>query len=138
MATRETAKEPATILDRLQADFRRFHELNAALADPINASDPAKITAIARERGALARLAVPYGRYLEINSRIAEAEAVAAVETDAEKEAKAYETARMQQAQEEVTSLRGTVGSEVESMRAIVDKRHDAAVAAVVTRVTRV
>ena len=84
MATRETAKEPATILDRLQADFRRFHELNAALADPINASDPAKITAIARERGALARLAVPYGRYLEINSRIAEAEAVAAVETDAE------------------------------------------------------
>ena len=39
----EKAKEPATILDRLQADWRRFNELDAALADPVNATDPAKI-----------------------------------------------------------------------------------------------
>ena len=84
MATRDTATGPATILDRLQADWRRFNELDAALADPDNAADPARITTIARERGRLARLAVPYGRYLDINRRIVEAEQLAAEETDAE------------------------------------------------------
>lgn len=84
LATRDTATGPATILDRLQADWRRFNELDAALADPDNATDPARITTIARERGRLARLAVPYGRYLDINRRITEAEALAAEEIDAE------------------------------------------------------
>ncbi|MFM1801643.1 MAG: hypothetical protein RJA81_995 [Planctomycetota bacterium] len=74
----------STILERLQADWRRFNELDAALNDPCNASDPLKITAIAKERGALARLAVPYGKYIEIDKRIAEAEALARDEMDAE------------------------------------------------------
>ena len=73
-----------TILERLQADWRRFTELDEALNDPAIASDPGRITTIARERGALARLAVPYGRYLEIDRRIAEAETLAAEELDAD------------------------------------------------------
>ncbi|MFM7319577.1 MAG: peptide chain release factor 1 [bacterium] len=73
-----------TILERLQAEYRRFTELDEALNDPAIASDPARITAIARERGSLARLAVPYGRYLDIDRKIAEAETLASEELDAE------------------------------------------------------
>ena len=68
-----------TILERLQADWRRFTELDEALNDPAIATDPGRITAIARERGALARVAVPYGRYLEIDRKIAEAETLDAL-----------------------------------------------------------
>ena len=59
-------------------------------------------------------------------------------EAEAEKEAKAYETDRMEQAQAEVVTLREGVGPEIEAIKAIVEQRHDAAVAAVVERVTRV
>ena len=107
----EKAKEPATILDRLQADWRRFNELDAALADPVNATDPAKITTLARERGALARLAVPYGRYLEINSRIAEAEAMAAAEVDSE---------LRDYAQQEIEELRGKQEEAIATLRNLV------------------
>lgn len=78
------ASGQSTILERLQTDWRRFNELDAALNDPDIASDPSKITSIAKERGALARLAVPYGRYIEIDKRIAEAELLAEEETDPE------------------------------------------------------
>ena len=107
----EKAKEPATILDRLQADWRRFNELDAALADPVNATDPAKITTLARERGSLARLAVPYGRYLDINSRIAEAEAMAEAELDSE---------LREYAQQEIEELRGKQEEAIATLRNLV------------------
>ena len=42
------------------------------------------MTALAKERGALAKVALPYGRYLELGRQIAEAEALCAAETDSE------------------------------------------------------
>ena len=42
------------------------------------------MTALAKERGSLAKMAMPYGRYLELGRQIAEAEALCAAETDSE------------------------------------------------------
>jgi peptide chain release factor 1 len=72
------------VFDRLQTDYQRFLELEAALVDPAVAADPARMTALAKERGALAKVALPYGRYLELGRQIAEAESLCAAETDFE------------------------------------------------------
>src|SRR6059058_3505330 len=42
------------------------------------------MTALAKERGTLAKVAVPYGRYLELGRQIAEAEALHDAEADPE------------------------------------------------------
>ncbi|HEX8201205.1 MAG TPA: peptide chain release factor 1, partial [Isosphaeraceae bacterium] len=47
-------------------------------------ADAARVTALAKERGALAKVALTYGRYLELGRQIAEAEALRAAEADAE------------------------------------------------------
>ena len=63
------------MFEKLQADYQRFREVDAALADPAMSADPARVAALARERGTLAKVAVPYGRYLDLNRQIAETEA---------------------------------------------------------------
>ncbi len=70
------------MFDKLQADYQRFVELEAALLAPELATDPSGYAALAKERGALAKLAVPYGRYLEIGRAIQQAEAMVKAETD--------------------------------------------------------
>jgi peptide chain release factor 1 len=72
------------VFDKLQADYQRFLELEAALLDPAVASDISRLTAMAKERSALAKVAGPYGRYLELGKQIAEAEALCAAEPDFE------------------------------------------------------
>jgi peptide chain release factor 1 len=72
------------VFDKLQADYQRFRELEAALLDPAVAADAARVTALAKERGALAKVAEPYGRYLDLRRQVAEAEALAASEADPE------------------------------------------------------
>jgi peptide chain release factor 1 len=72
------------VFEKLQADLRRFQELDAQLLDPEVTSSPARVTTLARERGALARLAVPYQSYLDSCRQIAEAEVLAAGEIDPE------------------------------------------------------
>ena len=62
------------MFDKLQADYQRYQEIEAALSDPAVATDPAQVTALARERGGLAKIALPFGRYLEVNQQIQEAE----------------------------------------------------------------
>jgi len=107
------------VFDRLQTDYQRFLELEAALVDPAVASDPARMTALAKERGSLAKLALPYGRYLELGRQITEAEALCAAETDFEMRSYAeaeLDTLRARQ-QEEGESLRNllydqTVGTD--------------------------
>jgi peptide chain release factor 1 len=64
------------VFEKLQSDYHRFLELDAALQDPEVSSDPARVAALAKERGALAKLAEPYGRYLELRKQVAEAEAL--------------------------------------------------------------
>ena len=70
------------MFEKLQSDYRRFLEVDAALLDPAVSSDPVRVSALAKERGALAKSAVPYGSYLELGQQIAEAEAMAAEEDD--------------------------------------------------------
>ena len=72
------------------------------------------------------------------NARREAVEIASTADAEAEREAKAYEVERMERAQAEVAALREGVGPEIESIKAIVAQRHDAAVAAVVARVTRV
>jgi peptide chain release factor 1 len=72
------------VFDKLQTDYQRFCELEAALIDPAVAGDVGRMTALAKERAALAKVALPYGRYIELGRQIAEAEAVCAGETDFE------------------------------------------------------
>lgn len=79
------------MFDKLQTDYRRYLELGVALTDPDIGSDPARVVAINRERGELARRAIPYGRYLELKRKAAEAEELAAAEADPEM--KEYATA---------------------------------------------
>lgn len=71
------------MFERLQSDYRRFGELETALEDPSIAVDPARYAALAKERGSLAKLAIPYGKYLELGRKIAEAEQLLAAEADA-------------------------------------------------------
>jgi peptide chain release factor 1 len=72
------------VFDKLQTNYQRFRELESALLDPSVTSDIARLTAMAKERSSLAKVAVPYGRYLELGQQIAEAEALSAAETDYE------------------------------------------------------
>ena len=72
------------MFEKLQDDYQRFLELDAALVDPATASDRNRLTAIAKERSALAKIALPYGRYLELGRQIAEAETLCAAESDYE------------------------------------------------------
>jgi peptide chain release factor 1 len=91
------------VFEKLQADYQRFQEIERALLDPAITSDPARVAALARERGALAKLAVPYGRYLELGRQIAEADALCAGEADPEMKSYAeseLEALRQRQAQE--------------------------------------
>lgn len=103
VSSQSTTHGAETILQRLRADWRRYVEVDSLLADPAIASDSSRVTTLARERGQLARLAVPYGRYLDANRRIAETEAMVAGETD--EELKAYateEVERLKRARDEI------------------------------------
>jgi peptide chain release factor 1 len=91
------------VFEKLQADYQRFLEIERLLLDPDVSADPAKVAALAKERGALARLAVPYGRYLELGRQIAEAESMLAAESDPEMREYAageLETLRRREAEE--------------------------------------
>ena len=72
------------MFEKLQADYQRFLELDRSLHDEEVVSDPARVTAVARERGKLAKLAVPYGKYLDLGRQISEAQALLEAESDSE------------------------------------------------------
>lgn len=90
------------MFEKLQADYQRFQDVEAALRDPEVATDAPRVTALAKERGLLAKLALPYGRFLELDRLIAEAEALRDAERDAEMRAYAeaeLEALRAEQAE---------------------------------------
>jgi peptide chain release factor 1 len=72
------------VFEKLQADYQRFVEIEQQLLDPEVVTDPNKATTLAKERGTLAKIAIPYGRYLELSRQLDEAEQLLASETDAE------------------------------------------------------
>ena len=72
------------MFEKLQADYQRFLEIEQLLLDPEIVADPNVATALAKERGTLAKIAIPYGRYLELSRQLDEAEQLLANETDGE------------------------------------------------------
>ena len=60
--------------DLLEQKLNRFEQLENDLVDPEVLSNPARITAVAREHGSLAKLAKKYRRFKQISEQIAEAQ----------------------------------------------------------------
>lgn len=58
----------------LDQKLARFEQLERDLVDPSVLSNPARITAVAREHGSLAKLATRYRRFKKITGQIAEAQ----------------------------------------------------------------
>jgi peptide chain release factor 1 len=72
------------VFEKMQADYQRFLELEAALQDPALATDVARVTTLAKERGPLAKVALPTAATWSWGRQIAEAEALPGRETDSE------------------------------------------------------
>jgi peptide chain release factor 1 len=75
----------------------RYRELERQLADPVVIADRARFTHAAKEHGATAKLVKPYLEYRKLSEDVAQAEALAAAESDPE---------MRQYAGEELKSLR--------------------------------
>ena len=75
----------------LDSKYERFRDLEAQLSDPDVATDPAKFGTVAKEHGALAKLVKPFLEFQRIEAAIAEAEALAADESDPDMKAMADE-----------------------------------------------
>src|SRR4029079_333621 len=60
--------------DLLEQKLARFEQLEKDLIDPEVLSNPARITAVAREHGSLGKLAKKYRKFKQINGQIAEAQ----------------------------------------------------------------
>ena len=59
--------------DILEQKLARYDELEIAMSDPAVQANGQKIAAVARERGTLAKLAMKYRRFKELNEQIADA-----------------------------------------------------------------
>ena len=81
------------MFEKLQADYQRFQELEAALLDPAVTVGPRAADGAGQGAGALAKVAIPYGRYLDLGRQIAEAEALR--EAEADPEMRAYAEAEL-------------------------------------------
>jgi peptide chain release factor 1 len=62
----------------LDQKLARYRELEEQLYDPAVATDPAKSSAIAKERGSLAKLVEPYLELLQVDRTIKDSESIAA------------------------------------------------------------
>src|SRR5688500_3685044 len=60
--------------DLLEQKLARFEQLEKDLVNPEVLSNPARITAVAREHGSLAKLVKKYRKFKQITSQIAEAQ----------------------------------------------------------------
>lgn len=102
------------MFEKLHADYQRFQEIEAALLDPEVSSDPARVAAMAKERGILAKVAQPYSRYLELGRQMAEARAMLDAESDSE---------MRQYAEAELEVLRGREAEAGETLRDLIYDR---------------
>jgi peptide chain release factor 1 len=72
------------VFEKLQTDYQRFLEIERMLLDPSIVADATRASALSKERGTLAKVAIAYGHYLDLSRQVDEAEQVLAGETDAE------------------------------------------------------
>ena len=92
--------------DQLEAKLSRFAELERALVDPLVLADPQKLSSVAREHGTLARLALKYRGFLDLERQIAEHEEM---RRDADADVRAL-------AESELPDLRGRREAEWEEL----------------------
>ena len=59
--------------DILEEKLRRFEELEGRLVDPDVLANPARLSAVAREHGSLAKLATKFRRFKDLNTQISDA-----------------------------------------------------------------
>mgnify|MGYP003335133018 CR=1 FL=1 len=78
--------------DQLEAKLARFTELEQALVDPAVLAEPQRLSAVAREHGMLARLALKYRGFLGLERQIAEHEEMS---RDADADVKALASAEL-------------------------------------------
>src|SRR5215472_8269323 len=78
--------------------LNRYRELEQQLSDPVVIADRARYTHAAKEHGSTAKIVKPYLEYRKLSEDIAQAQALADVETDAE---------MRRYAEEELATLRG-------------------------------
>jgi peptide chain release factor 1 len=115
------------VFERLQADYQRFLEIEQSLLDPTVARDPVHVSTLARERGALAKIAIPYGRYVELGRQVSEAEELRDATTDPEM--RSY-------AESELRSLRARQQAEGEALHDLLyDRRAGADHAAMIVEI---
>ena len=62
-----------SLREDLEEKLARFEELERQLVDPDVLANPARVTAVAREHGSLAKLATKYRRFKKLNAQIREA-----------------------------------------------------------------
>jgi peptide chain release factor 1 len=72
------------VFEKLLVDYRRFLEIEQLLLDPSIVANATNASTLSRERGKLAKVAIAYGRYLELSRQVDEAAALVAGESDAE------------------------------------------------------
>ena len=72
------------MFEKLQADYQRFLEIEQMLLDPGIVADAGRASTLSRERGTLAKVAIAYGRYLELSRQVDDASELLAGESDAE------------------------------------------------------
>jgi peptide chain release factor 1 len=106
------------VFEKLQADYRRFLEIERAMLDPAVTSDVSRVTSLSKERGKLAKTAVLYGRYLDLSKQVEEAETLLEGESDAEM--RSY-------AEAELEALRGRQEEEAEALRNLLYDRESGA-----------
>ena len=57
------------MFEKLQADYQRFLEIERMLLDPDIVADATRASALSKERGSLAKIAIAYGRYMALAGR---------------------------------------------------------------------
>jgi peptide chain release factor 1 len=72
------------VFEKLQADYQRFSEIEQMLLDPEIVADATRASTLSKERGSIAKIAIAYGRYLDLSRQVDEAVELVASESDAE------------------------------------------------------
>jgi peptide chain release factor 1 len=98
----------------LDKNLARFEQLEKDLVDPEVLMNAARLTAVAREHGSLAKLAIKYRHFKELNQQIADAEEMAASDDEEMRELAAAESEELKTEREALWSelLEQTLGGE--------------------------
>ncbi len=104
----------SSLRETLEKNLARFEELERQMQDPAVLSDSARVGALMREHGALARIALKYRAFKKINQELTELAALAHSHDAEERQLAEEEMAKLRQEREKIWDelLTLTVGGE--------------------------